>query len=429
MPSASPARLATCAVPAAVSGAVVWWALATSHWSWWGISTMVPTSPESTSFGDLKSILATALCMNQGTDYTVCDPYGRDFTPYLLVPARILSVGGFDLTDANWIGPVLAGVYVVTVAGLGLVLARTWRAGTVTLVAAQLLLGLMAVTAPAMLGIERGQIEVVSLAFAVTALALLTSSRPGLRAVGAVAGVASVVSKYFAIGLFAPFVRRARPNRAALLGLAVSVVFLLVSWSNLRQAIATSGADTPATSQSQFGALALLATLLSDEPITGIPSPGVVDHWGTLRIASLVLVAVAVLIAAAAVPGSARRALSAEPLAYAMFIGGTGILLLPYVLGASHDYRQVFLLPALVGALAWLSGAAGHARWVPGIVVVAIAVSLLTGASMILTPSDSIGPREVMWPKTALVTGDLAMLVTLAIGGGIWLRGWVRRDT
>jgi hypothetical protein len=428
VPSASSARLATCAVPASISGAAVWWALATSHWSWWGISTLVPTNPESTSYGDLKAILATALCMRDGTDYTVCDPYGRDFTPYVVLPARILSVGGFDMTDVDRLGPSLAALYVVTIAGLGLVLARAWRGRTGTLVAAQVLLGVMAVTAPAMLGIERGQIEIIILALTVIALTLLTSGSRGWRAVGAAAGLASVVGKYLAIGLFAPFVRRGRPNRAALIALGLSVVFLALSWSQLQQAIATSGADKPATSQSQFGATALIATLLSDEPITGIPSPAVVDHWGAVRLASLVLVVAAIAIAAIAVPPSARRALAAEPVAYSMFVGGTGVLLLPYVLGASHDYRQVFLLPALVGALVWLSAAQGHARWVPGIVVLAIAVSLLTGASMILTPSDSIGPREVMWPKSALVVGDLSLLLTLAVGGGVWARGWVRRD-
>ena len=37
-------------------------------------------------------------------------------------------------------------------------------------------------------------------------------------------------------------------------------------------------------------------------------------------------------------------------------VGSAGILALPYVLGASHDYRQVFLLPLIVGALLWFAG-------------------------------------------------------------------------
>ena len=420
-------RLVTGAIPAAIAGVVTWWALATSHWSWWGIATMTPTSPEQTSFGDLKAVLATSLCIQQGSDVTGCDPYGRPFTPYVLLPARVLALAGRDLDDASWLGIALAVLYVAVVLALGLLLARLWQAHVAGLVGAQVILGLTAVTAPAMLMIERGQIEVITLALAVAALTLLASPKRGPRIIGALAGVAAVVSKYLAIGLFAPFLRRGRPHWAAIAAIAASVVFLLMSWADLQLAIGTSRAEDPATSQSQFGATATIATLLSDEPLTGIPSPSVVEQWATVRLAALAMVAVAALLGFAAVRPAVWTALDQMPVAYALFVGSTGVLAIPYVLGSSHDYRQVFLLPALVGALAWLAASRGRARWLPAVVVVAIPVSMLTGASMILTPSDSLGLKEFIWPQAALVVGDLALLLTLAVGAGVWVRGWMGR--
>ena len=44
---------------------------------------------------------------------------------------------------------------------------------------------------------------------------------------------------------------------------------------------------------------------------------------------------------------------------------------------------------------------------------------------MILTPSDAFGPKEFRWPQEALLVGDLALLLTLAVGAGVWVRGWM----
>ena len=427
MPPAPRVALATGLVPGVIAGTVTGWALTTSHWSWWGIATMTPSSPEQTSFGDLKSVLATSLCIQQGTDYTGCDPYGRPFAPYVLLPARVLALAGVDLDDASWLGIGLAALYVAVVLALGLLLGWLWQAGLASLLGAQVLLGLSAVSAPAMLMIERGQVEVVTLALAVGALTLLASPTRGLRIIGAVSGVAAVASKYLAIGLYAPFVRRGRPHWPAIAAIGASIAFLLLSWSDIQQAMDTSRAGEPATSQSQFGASATIATLLSDAPITGIPSPGVIDQWTTVRLVAIAMVVMAVALAVVAVRPTTRAALDAMPVAYALFVGSTGVLAIPYVLGSSHDYRQVFLLPALVGALAWLAGSRGRSAWLPAVVVVAIPVSMLTGASMILTPSDAIGPKEFIWSKEALLVGDLALLLVLAVGAGVWVRGWIGR--
>ncbi len=428
MPSALRPRLLTAALPAAISAGATWWLLATSHWSWWGIATMVPTNPEVTSFGDLKTILATSLCMQQGTDYTTCDPYGRPFTPYAELPARAAAALGLDMTHVSAIGIGLAALYVLVIAGLGLVLAGGWRAHLVPLVAAQALLGLAAITAPPMLAVERGQVEIITLALAVVALLALSRERLATGVLGAAASVAAVVSKFFAIGLFAPFVRRGRPHWPALAGLGLSIVFLIVFWADLQQAISTSRADEPSTSKTQFGAMAMIATLLSDDPLTGTPGPSVAAHWGTIRVAGWIVTVLAIALAAVLIPRASVRALDGHAPARALLIGGAGVLVMPFVVGSSHDYRQVFCLPVLAGALLWWSAAIGRARWLPGLVVLAVTISLATGAAMIANPDDSIWTLSFSWPKPALVAGDIALLFALAVGGGLWIRGWARHD-
>ena len=127
-------------------------------------------------------------------------------------------------------------------------------------------------------------------------------------------------------------------------------MFLLVSWADLQLAIDTSRAEDPATSQSQFGATATIATLLSDEPITGIPSPGVVDQWPSVRLAAIAMVVAAV--AAASSPFGPPRGRTWTPCRSPMRYSSAAQACsrIPYLLGASHDYRQVFLLPGAVRA-------------------------------------------------------------------------------
>jgi len=419
VPSAS--RLATAAIPGLLSAGLTGWLLASNSWSSVGVEAMEAKTPSATSFADLANITATAKCLADGTDHTVCDPYGRTFQPYVVLPARILAALGLGPDQTGPLGIALAVLYVLTVVGLGLWLAAQWRGSLAGLVAGQVALALGAVTAPAMLAVERGQIELITLALAVGALLALSSQRLLVKIPGAIAGVLAVVSKFFAVGLFAPFVRRGRLNAIALVGLAVSIAYLLLSLSDIQQASAAARADLPATSKSQFGSATLVATLLSDSPIGYVPSQSVSDTWPTVRLAGWAVTAVVVVIMALVVPRSGERALDGSAGARALVIGSTGVLMLPYLLGASHDYRQVFLLPVIAGAVVWLGVTTGAARWLPLAVVLASLVSLATGAAMVPTPSGFI------WAKPALVIGDLCLLFVLATGAGLWVRSLVHR--
>jgi hypothetical protein len=412
-------RALTALIPASLSAGVSGWLLATQSWSSIGVEAMQAKTPSGTSFADLANITLTAQCLTDGADYSVCDPYGRPFQPYVVLPARILSAFGLGPAHTGPLGIALAVIYVITIIGLGLWLARQWRGSDRWLIVAQCILGLGAISAPAMLAVERGQIELLTFALTVWALLSLQSPRLSMRISGAVASLAAVMSKFFAVGLFAPFVHRGRPNLLAIAGLVASLFFLALSWSNIQQAGSAAGAQSPATSKSQFGSATLVATVLTNAPVGYIPSESVIDMWPTVRLLGWATTAIAVLVITAFIPGLQCRALDASPTANALLIGSTGILMLPYVLGVSHDYRQIFLLPMIAAALVWGTWVSGRARWLPFAVALAALVSLATGASMVPTPGGLI------WPKSMLVVGDICLLFVLATGAGVWLRRWM----
>jgi hypothetical protein len=387
---------------------------------------MEAKTPSSTSFADLSNITATADCLRAGTDYTLCDPYGRPFQPYVVLPARILETLGLGTNSTGTLGWLLAMIFVLTLGFLGLVLARLWRGSKGGLIAAQLVLAGAAVTPPAMLAIERGQIEILAFALAAVALVLLTMRSTLPNIIGAILGALTAWLKYFAIGLFAPFISRETFRRRssiwAMAGLALGAVFLLISWNDINQAAAASRADLPATSKSQFGASALVSTIRSDSPIGYAPSPTVIEQWDSIRLAGIITVVVAVLIALALTKRPVVALAATAEVIPALLLGSAGILALPYVLGSSHDYRLIFLLIGLTATLAWISHSRGPVRRLSQLLVVAVLLALATGASMTPTPDGFI------WGKWALVVGDVALLFLLATSTAIWLRRLIYRS-
>jgi hypothetical protein len=112
-----------------------------------------------------------------------------------------------------------------------------------------------------------------------------------------------------------------------------------------------------------------------------------------------------------------RRMPEAPYSSWLLITGGGFILLVPYVLGESNDYRLIVLLLPLAGLLRWRARAAATEwLWVPmGMIVVAFA----TGSAMV--------PNEFgfLMPKAALLVGDLALAGALGFALAVWVRGWV----
>ena len=95
------------AIPAAITLAFLGWLIGSGNWKIFGIWTLESTTGRTTGFGDLAFITATASCFsteNAGgaIDLDTCDPYGRPYTPYGLIPGKVLAFFGLGF-EQTWI--------------------------------------------------------------------------------------------------------------------------------------------------------------------------------------------------------------------------------------------------------------------------------------------------------------------------------------
>lgn len=403
-------RLSTALIPTILSAATISTLLMTQKWNQWGIEAMEPKTPASTSFADLANITLTADCLASGDPVEGCDPYGRPFQPYVVLPARIFNFLGMGTANTGALGVLLAIFFFSTIAILGVFIARksTQPASfktTQQLIGSQLLLALAAISPATILAVERGQIEQLTFLLVTASLLLLGLSR-GPRLVGGAIAVFATMTKYLSIGMFLPFFGATRKvNRVALGALAVSALYLLVELPNLLQATEASRANSPQTTKSAFSVMTPLATALSGSPTDYAPSQEVIDEWFSIRIASLAIFFILLITAIFFLRKTQIHTNSATTL----MLGSGGVLLLPYLIGANHDYRLIFLIPIVAAAASMPTSRLNVTMASASI------IALLTSASMVPTP------QGWQWPTFALVLGDFALMVALTMIAAVWL--------
>lgn len=417
----TPLRLTTATI-APISFAVASLTLLTSNnWSLWGVEALPAKTPATVSFGDLANITATADCLANQVPIDACDPYGRPFQPYVELPAQVLNFLGLGTSDTQVLGIALAAIFFVAITLTSLTVALHWKRSPPPLVIGQLLLALIAISPASMLAVERGQIEQLTLALVITALmAFASTARPLIRYSGTVTSLLATATKYLSIGMFLPFIHRemfTKRNMPALLAILVSAEFVLISLPNVLLATETSGASNPQTTKSAFAVTTLLASLFSGENISYGPTAEVVENWNTITIASYTLFVLTVAIWSLALSREKVRELSREhrtsptSIAWLFTLGGGGVLLFPYLLGNSHDYRLIFLIPLVAGALLLTSS-----KPISGaILAISAALAAMTSAAMVPLPNGFI------WNTPALVIGDAALMITLAGIAALWL--------
>lgn len=407
-------RISAWVLPPLVTAVCLAWLLASGQWDMWGVETMPLLAEGRTSFGDLLYVTSAADCMRNGTSIEGCDPYGRVFQPYVVLPAQILAWLGWGVDQTQILGIALALAYVVVVGVLAALLVRSWRGPEWGVLAASVTVAAAAVSAPAILMVERGQPETIVLACVIAALVLLTKQAPLGRAAGALAGFLAVVLKYFPIGMFLPFLRRGRVNWWALVGLLLSLLWLIMMLPDARQATEASGADSPVTTRGAFGSATVFTTLLADFPLSYEPSEMGINSWGMWRAIGLACVCVVAGVVFLVVQ---RSSLDIALAPWTLITGGVGVIAVPLALGVSHDYRLVFLLLVLVGSLTWWSACARRHALGPALLSSATLVALATGAPMVTTAWG------FAWPQAALVLGDVCVLAAVGAGLGLWLAG------
>jgi len=403
-------RWGSALIPSVASASVTTYLLTSGNWRQWGIEEMAPMTPSPTSFADLANITLTADCIAQGAPVEPCDPYGRPFQPYAVLPARVLAFFGIGLDQTGILGVLLAFTTVALVIGLAILLAKSWQRGVAGLLLTQAAIALAAISPAVVLGMERGQIEQLTAALVVIALLTLPSQR-NTRWLGALTSLLATMTKYLSVGMFLAFTNRetfTQRRWAPIVAAALSGVFLIISLPNMLQAAETSGSGNPQTSMSAFGLTATIATPLSGSPLYYGPPENIAAMWPTLRIVGLA--SFLVLVAALFFTIRNLQLPDTTSPAWTLTIGSGSVLLLPYLIGSSHDYRLIFLIPLITGAGLWLgSKEAKPARAIPTVIITAATFSALTSASMLPTPQ---GWR---WPSWVIVIGDVGLAITLAL--------------
>lgn len=405
------ARMIAGLIPPAITSLVLIWFISTGQWNLVGIWVEPSVIGWSTGFADLANVTATADCLAAGAPVEDCDPYGRPFQPYVVLPGTFLALFGLGLTHTGYLGIGLAIIWVALNGAFSSWVAARWRRSNGELIVTMGALTLAGIAPPSLLGVERGTLDIVVVALSATGLLLAAASeRLAMQIAASMSLFLSVIIKYFAIGVFAAFIAPQRWRLFPILAAAASSAFLIVNFSDLEIARETSKSDLPSTTRILFSSTTGLVTLLTSDPNAFFPAEGEITNMASLRIvgALIVLAFIGVFL-------FVLRSVAMPPNASWLLITGGGFLvLIPYFLGDSNDYRLMALMLPLAGILRWRSSASGI-LWIPAILII---LALITGSAML--------PNEFgfLMPKPALVLGDLALAGALGFVAAVWLRQW-----
>ena len=111
-------------IPASIVATVLAFFISSGSWQALGIWPEPSIIGGTTGFADLANQTATADCLRFGKDVTTCDPYGRPFTPYAVLPASILAAVNLGVSETGLLGVGLAFLYVITIWFLARTIAR-----------------------------------------------------------------------------------------------------------------------------------------------------------------------------------------------------------------------------------------------------------------------------------------------------------------
>ena len=412
-------------LPAAITAGMLWWLIPSGQWKIFGIWTVPSVIGWNTGFADLAYLTATADCMAAGTDITTCDPYGRPFTPYTVIPSSVLRAIGLGLQQTGVLGVGLAAIWVALVGALSLLVVTRWHrggaSGAVGRVAALAAITLLASSPAVLLGVERGTVDILIAALAAAGLLLFARPASGAatKTVAAIALLIASILKYFAVGVFAAFLAPKRWSWIGAAGGAATIVFLIWNFNDLLLAQSTARSDVMSTTRIMFSSSTGIVTWLVADPLAFNPLEGQVLNSTQLKVSGALIFLVIIALLTVLLHKSKTSIALTDGAPWYLIVGGSFILAVPYLIGESNDYRLLFLLLPLTGILIWI-GEGGPQRLLWPIVA-ALVFSCLTGSSMITNDAGFI------IPKAALIIGDFALAVALAFGVAVWCWAWTSK--
>lgn len=189
-------------------------------------------------FLDTDTVLSAVRCLNAGIDAYAANPCDPELRAYDYSPLW-MGLTAFPVTTA-WIPWVGCAFFACFVAGLAMLPAGRTREATILV-----LLGL--VSTPVMLGVERGNNDLVVFLVVAGMASLLASAHPARRWAGYALGVLAGLLKYYPLLTMAAALRE-RPGRFFAIAAAAIVVtglFIALTWANLSRALAIIPTGSP----------------------------------------------------------------------------------------------------------------------------------------------------------------------------------------
>lgn len=301
-------------------GRVVGWG---PTWRTFGVTPLQPP------FVDMHIINDYAACAWKGVDAYV--PQACDGATFNIPPTWLwLGFLGVDGSDSSWLSAaIIAATMIVMVR---LFQGRSWYHGVIAL---------GAVISPSMMmGIERGNLDLLILALVGSAALIYEEKRVG-RACAAIAflglGVALKLFPMFCVSLAARFSRQSFVFACAIAALSLIYLDLAMKYVFLIRR------NVPTTFVLSYGYKVIFLGVDHIRNEAGLNPIGLADTWVPAYTAALVLICAAIV----AVNSSRnRREFCSADISAAgtAFLFGAGIYCGTYLLGTNFIYRLMFLL-------------------------------------------------------------------------------------
>jgi hypothetical protein len=321
---------------------VLLWALGgRSHWHVLGVPNLqIP-------FGDLRSVTAAWECTRKGIAVMAanpCDPYHRsaNFPGIWMAPSHV----GLGVGDTVWLGCALVAAFLIAAVA---VLPSSARSVDAVVYGA-------AVCSPAvMLGVERGNVDIVL--FALVVLAVILYRRSDRQPWGHALILFAAILKLFPI--FAAGVLLRQRSKRSLIALGVVLAAFAIYCLAILGELRTIWRVTPQPTEYAYG-VRIFSEWIGNA------------HLRVWDVGVIVLVLIAMVVA--------RRRLQ-EPLEDGdpaarrdldLFVAGAGVYVLSYALFLSYEYRLAFVLLTVPLLLRWT-----HERRLLGVIPLAALLATL----------------------------------------------------
>jgi len=355
----------------------------------------VGVEPGDRSFADLRSVTSAWDCQRKGIQAfpnNPCDPFHRPANyPRVWIQLGRVGLGQGDTVPLGIAIAVLFFVSALAVTGP----LKLWEGAVYG----------AALIAPAtMLGVERGNVDLIVFALVVLGLLLVRRSAWAGAAPIVLAGILKLFPAFAVVVLLR--LRRRWP--AALASIVVLGVYALATLHDIR----TLRHVIPRVVVNSYGA-GVVVEALRLAGVSWVQSASEVRYVRVAVIGLGALLALALLLIGRGDGGSDGRRLDA-------FWAGAAIYLGTYVFGNNFDYRLVFLLLCIPQLCAWARNGSSPAPW-PAAALGALLVTLWLSSSQPPLPFGlqtwyvklSFPPEEVLnwllfaWVGAALAAGLL----------------------